>query len=47
MHDPSGAASSAIELFADEISSGMDDESVRQRITDLLSRVAAELHARL
>jgi len=41
--DPMGAVSSAIELFADEISSGMDDESVRQRITDLLSRVAAEL----
>jgi DNA mismatch repair protein MutL len=41
--DPMGAVSSAIELFADEISSGMDDESAGERITDLLSRVAAEL----
>jgi DNA mismatch repair protein MutL len=41
--DPIGAVSSAIELFADEISSGMDDAKATGRIFDLLGRVAAEL----
>ncbi len=41
--DPIGAVASAIELFADEISSGMDGVKAKDEIEGLLRRVAAEL----
>lgn len=41
--DPISAVASAIELFADEISSGMDGVKAKDEIEGLLRRVAAEL----
>mgnify|MGYP000910281144 FL=1 len=41
--DPIGAVSSAIELLAEEVSSGVDSIKATDRIKDLLGRVAAEL----
>ena len=41
--DPIGAVSSAIELFADEVSSGADGAEATDGIEGLLGRVAAEL----
>jgi DNA mismatch repair protein MutL len=41
--DPIGAVSSAIELFADEVSSGIDGVKATDGIEGLLGRVAAEL----
>ncbi len=41
--DPISAVASAIEMFADEISSGMDGVKAKDEIEGLLRRVAAEL----